>query len=151
MKAWIMAVALWGLLGTVQAATLYRWVSPTGVVTYQNTPPPPTVGRVKVMHLGAPSSPRVVRRAASAMQPVTLYEAPHCVPCRQARSYLRHRKIPYKRINVAASQAALKAMKGTTGSTTVPTFTVGKHVLVGYVPAVLASELTVAGYPHAPQ
>ena len=149
MNRFIIGVLCWALVGGAQAATLYRWVNPEGVVTYQNTPPPPSAQGVKVLHLGARSSPEAIRNAVSAMQPVVLYEAPHCVPCQQVSVYLVHRKVPFKSINIASSQAVLRAMKKKTGSSSVPTIMVGKHVLTGYVRSVLADELTAAGYPRA--
>jgi len=147
----IMAVFLWGLVGCAQAATLYRWVDPEGVVTYQNTPPPDSVRHVKVLHLGGHSSPADVRKAASEMHPVVLYRAPHCIPCQQVSAYLSRRKVPFKTVNVTTSQAVMRAMKRKTGSTTVPTIMVGKQVLTGYLQSVLAEELTAAGYPHTPK
>ncbi len=147
MKRILALVVCGACLSTASAATLYRWVSPNGVVTYQNTPPPRSARKLQVMHLGHKSSPSEVRKALSALHPVVLYAAPHCPPCRQVRAYLGRRKVPYKTIDVAGNQAALRAMKEHTGATTVPTITVGKHVLVGYIPKLLAEELTAAGYP----
>ncbi|MHB8254609.1 MAG: glutaredoxin domain-containing protein [Acidiferrobacter sp.] len=147
----IIGALFWGLVGCAQATTLYRWVNPEGVVTYQNSPPPQSAGKVKVMHLRARSSSTDVRKAVSAMQPVILYEAPHCVPCKAASTYLAQRKVPFKSIDVASGQAELRAMKKKTGSVTVPTLMVGKHVLVGYLQSILAEELTAAGYPPVPK
>lgn len=133
--------------GYVQAATLYRWVGPHGVVTYQATPPPSAAAGVRAIHIQGGPSPGRAHQKVSQHHPVTLYEAPHCGPCTQAQAYLRRRKVAYRAVNVAKSQAALRAMKARTGSMTVPTIVVGKHVLVGYVRSVLAGELAAAGYP----
>lgn len=143
----MIAACCWALVGGAQAATLYRWVSPQGVVTYQNSPPPHSAGRVKVMHLGGREPVAAVRHAVSALHPVVLYRAPHCVPCQQVSRYLRQRKVPFKAIDVTGGQTILRAMKAATGTTTVPTITVGKHVLVGYIPSALKDELAAAGYP----
>ncbi|HUW97360.1 MAG TPA: glutaredoxin family protein [Acidiferrobacter sp.] len=147
----IMAVFWCGFIGYAQAATLYRWVNPEGVVTYQNTPPPQSARGVKVIHLSGHSSSAHASAGAPKGQSVVLYQAPNCTPCRQASTYLSHHKIPFKTIDVGASQAALQAMKKKTGSTTIPTITVGAHVLMGYLPSMLAKELTVAGYLPAPK
>lgn len=147
----MIAAACWALLGSAHAATLYRWVSPQGVVTYQNSPPPQSAARVKVMHLGGREPIAAMRHAVSALHPVVLYRAPHCVPCRQASRYLRQRKVPFKEVDIAAGQAILRSMKAATGTTTVPTITVGKHVLVGYIPSALGDELAAAGYLKIPK
>ncbi|WP_298137103.1 glutaredoxin family protein [Acidiferrobacter sp.] len=147
----MMSVGVLMLMGTVaHAATLYRWVDPNGVVTYQNTPPPASAGHVRVVHVGRPPSRSAVRQAVSALHPVVLYRAPHCAPCRQVSAYLHRRKIPFRAIDVSRGRSIVRAMKRKTGSTTVPTITVGKQVLIGYIPSALKNELTAAGYPKAP-
>jgi len=138
-------------VGMAYAATLYRWVNPEGVVTYQNSPPPPSVGHVKVMHVDGHNSATSMRQALAAMHPVVLYKAPHCTPCKQVSDYLHKRRVPFKVVDVSANRAALVAMKKRTGATTVPTIMVGHHVLIGYIPAALKAELTAAGYPRAPK
>lgn len=134
-----------------QAATLYRWVGPHGVVTYQDNPPPASVAGVRAIHIRLGSTAPPARSDVSRSQPVTLYEAPHCRPCTEVRAYLHHRKVSYKAVNVAKSQAVLRAMKARTGSVSVPTIVVGTHVLIGYARSVLAGELTAAGYPRSPK
>ncbi len=133
------------LVGHAQAAMLYRWVGPHGVVTYQENRPPSSAAGVKAIHIKVGSGG--ARPNVSQSHPVTLYEAPHCRPCAQVRAYLRRRKVSYRTRNVAKSQAVLRAMKARTGSVSVPTIVVGKHVLIGYARSVLAGELTAAGYP----
>ncbi len=147
MMRWMVWLGVTMLVGTAHAATLYRWVGPHGVVTYQNTPPPASAGNVHVIHLRDKTSPAAVRKALSTMHPVVLYQAPHCAPCRQVVAYLRRRKVPFRSIDVSRGQSVLRGMKDKTGSTTVPTVMVGKDVLVGYIPSALKNELTAAGYP----
>lgn len=141
-----LGLAFWTLLiGHAQAATLYRWVGPQGIVTYQASPPPPSAAGVRVIPIR--SRPRSgAPRDASQRQPVTVYEAPNCRPCAEVRAYLRRRRVAYRTINVAKSEAALRAMKARTGSMSVPTIVVGRDVLMGYVRSVLAGELKAAGY-----
>ena len=134
-----------------EAATLYRWVGPHGVVTYQENPPPASDAGVQALHIRSGSGVPHARQAVSRAHPVTLYEAPHCPPCTEASAYLHHRKVVYKAVDVAKSQAVLRAMKARTGSVSVPTIVVGKHVLIGYSRSVLAGELTAAGYPRSPE
>ncbi len=149
MTRWMAAAGAVMLVGAAHAATLYRWVEPDGVVTYQNTPPPPSATHVRVMHMGSHTSPAAVRKAVSLMHPVVLYRAPHCAPCQQVSAYLRRRGVPFRAVDVSRGQSVLRAMKKKTGSTTVPTVMVGKQILVGYIPSVLKNELTAAGYPKA--
>lgn len=136
------------LVGRAQAATLYRWVGPHGVVTYQENPPPSSAAGVRAIHIKVGPRSSGTHKSASRSHPVTLYEAPHCQPCAAVRAYLLRRKVAYRAVNVAKSQAILRAMKARTGSVSVPTIVVGKHVLIGYVRSVLAGELTAAGYPR---
>ncbi len=151
MTRWMVAMGTVLLVGAAHAATLYRWVDPHGVVTYQNTPPPSSAGHVRVIRLHShASSPSAMRKAVRAMHPVVLYRAPHCAPCRQVSAYLHRRRVPFRAVDVSRGQAVLRAMKIKTGSTTVPTIMVGKQVLVGYIPAALKNELTAAGYLKGP-
>ena len=151
MRRWMVAWGTLMLMGAAHAATLYRWVGPNGVVTYQNTPPPSSATHVRVMHMRNHTSPSAVRKAVRAMHPVVLYRAPHCAPCRQVSAYLHRRGVPFRAVDVSRGQAALRDMKNKTGSTTVPTIMVGKQVLVGYIPSALKNELTAAGYLKAPK
>ena len=150
MRPWMVAVGAVVLVGAAHAATLYRWVGPHGVVTYQNTPPPSSAAHVRVIHTHSNVSPSAMRKAVSAMHPVVLYRAPHCAPCRQVSAYLHRRRVPFRAVDVSRGQAALQDMKRTTGSPTVPTIMVGKQVLVGYIPSALKNELKAAGYLKGP-
>lgn len=152
MMRWIAAFGAAVFMGGLaQAATLYRWVGPNGVVTYQNSPPPSSAAHVRVIRMPNHASPAAVRKAVSAMHPVVLYGAPHCAPCRQVSAYLRRRGVPFRAVDVSRAPSALQDMKTKTGSTTVPTIMVGQQVLVGYIPSALKNELTAAGYPKAPR
>ncbi len=84
------------------------------------------------------------------MVPVVLYEAPSCPPCTVAEHYLQGRQVRFRAIDVTNAKA-LAEMKKKTGATTIPTITVGQHVLVGYVRSVVSAELTAAGYPRIPK
>ena len=149
MKAQAM-LGLCGMLvfGGCHAATLYRYVNPQGVVTYQSSPPPSSAHHVHVMHFHGKSQSGGPHGASVAAAPVVLYEAPSCQPCTVAVHYLKTRGVPFRRVDVT-SQKALAAMKRKTGSTTVPTIMVGKHILVGYVKSLVSAELTAAGYPKS--
>ncbi|MHB1752950.1 MAG: glutaredoxin domain-containing protein [Acidiferrobacter sp.] len=151
MTRWTAWAGVLMLAGAAHGATLYRWVGPNGVVTYQNTPPPSSVHHVHVMHVRGRTSPAAVRKALSSLHPVILYRAPHCTPCRQVSAYLHRRKVPFRSIDISRGPAALQDMKHKTGSTTVPTVTVGRDVLVGYIHSALKNELAAAGYLKAPK
>ena len=131
------------------AGTLYRYVNPEGVVTYQSSPPPSSATHVRAVHFpdvsGGTSEHTRVHVA-----PVVLYEAPSCPPCTAAQRYLQARKVRFRAIDVANGKA-LAAMKKRTGATTIPTIIVGRRVLVGYVRSVVSAELTAAGYPRTPK
>lgn len=151
MTRWMTWAGILVWAGVAHAATLYRWVGPNGVVTYQNTPPPSSAHHVHVMHVHGRTSPSAVRKALSALHPVVLYRAPHCAPCREVSAYLRSRKVPFRSIDVSRGRQALRGMKKETGSTTVPTVTVGRDVLVGYIHSALKNELAAAGYLKTPK
>jgi glutaredoxin len=133
------------------AERLYKWVDPSGNVTYQDRPPPPGMGgRVeeKILRDKAGGGDDPSLSAIAAKTPVTLYVTTKCAPCDLARAYLKGRKVPYTEIDVSEKNPdAQKAMREKVGELAVPTILVGTKVMKGYMESLLEGELDQAGYP----
>jgi glutaredoxin len=142
------------LLGAAFAASaqLYRWTDEKGRVHVTDTPPPPTAKNVQRRTAeGAPgddaSLPYAVQLAAKNF-PVTLYTAPDCAPCGQARALLNARGVPFREISVVDEQQA-EELKKSVGSLSVPSVRVGRGVQAGFEQSAYDELLDAAGYPRA--
>lgn len=140
----MLAVAVLTFSGSAVAATVYRWVDQAGHVTYQDTPPPPGAHDVQEQDLSSGAS---ISRATHA--PVIVYVIPHCPPCDSIRHFLTRRNVPFTEINIAADPKLRADMETKTGYASVPTVSVGKTNINGFIPSWLQSELTKAGYDLA--
>jgi len=136
-----------GLVSTPAAAEkLYKWVDQYGNVSYQQTPPPEGSGRVEQKNFRTKDSG--AGGAVTGKAPVTLYSAPKCSQCDIARIHLRQRKVPFTEIDVSEkSPTAQQEMIKTVGELLIPTLTVGKKVMKGYMESLVDGELDAAGYP----
>ena len=137
------------------AHAVYKIVGPDGKVTYSDTPPPAGApAKVQAVAVGAggggaPSLnglPNEVRQAAT-KYPVTLYAAPGCRPCDNARQFLQQRGIPFAEKMVGPSAADTAALQSQLGSTMLPALTIGQQQLKGYTQGEWISYLDAAGYP----
>lgn len=77
---------------------------------------------------------------------ITLYSAPGCSHCRQAREFLRNHRIPFQELDVQRSPRARKQLhrldvRG------VPVIMVGEQRLDGFRPEPLRRLLREAGFP----
>lgn len=131
------------------AAKLYKWVDEAGNVSYQDRPPPEGQGRVEERDVRG-SGTASDGGPAAAKPPVTLYAVPGCSSCDAARMHLKQRGVPFKEVNVSASNvAAQQEMKKKVGELSVPTITVGAKVMKGYMASLLDGELDAVGYPKS--
>ena len=82
--------------------------------------------------------------------PVTLYTAPGCELCTNARAHLNKRGIPFgeKTITTAEDNAAFKAA---TGASALPVMMLGNGKQVGFDGDIWDAALTAAGYPATSQ
>jgi glutaredoxin len=144
------------LLGAALAvhAQLYRWTDARGRVHVTDTPPPPTAKNVQQRAPGAApagegnaSLPYAVQLAAK-NSPVTLFTAPDCPPCGQARALLNARGVPFREISVIDEQQA-EELKKSVGTLSVPSLRVGSSVQKGYEQGMYDALLDSAGYPRA--
>jgi len=144
------SVAAASLFAALPAHALYKVVGPDGKITYTDQPAVGTQN--KVQSIGARGGvandvalPFELRQAAQ-RYPVTLYVAPDCQPCDAGRQLLRQRGIPFaeKLITTTEDSKALQQLTGTTG---LPSLTVGAQVVRGWQREDWMSYLDAAGYP----
>lgn len=135
------------------AAAQYKIVNPDGSVTYTDRAPS-AAGNARVTQLGRSAATPAADAALPAglrqpMQryPVTLYTAPDCTPCDNARQYLQRRGIPYSERRVGTDDDA-QALERRVGGRTVPALTIGAQPLRGYSESDWGAYLDAAGYPR---
>ncbi|TCS72449.1 glutaredoxin [Sulfuritortus calidifontis] len=127
-----------------QAAEMYRWVSPSGVITYSDSAPP----------VGAAQPARVYREseapseaAPGAEKPAVVLYAFACGPlCDDAMAWLAERNITYSLKNPQTEAEAATELKKMTGVMEVPVLRVGDKHHKGFEPANWTRLLTGAGY-----
>jgi glutaredoxin len=133
------------------AAAQYRYIAPNGVVTFSDVPPGYGAQNVKVENLSAPTQlaaatlPYDLSLAAS-RYPVTLYTAPDCDTCDQARTFLKARGVPFSE-KIVKYDTDAAAMKKLLGTNSVPMMTVGSLKQPGFSDSGWSDALDVAGYP----
>lgn len=150
----ILVLVVGSLLAVVSfgahAGKLYKWVDNRGNVSYQDSPPPPGMGRVEEKNLREQrgANPGTVRGDRPS---VVLYVAAKCAVCDIARNYLSKRKIPFAERNISADPKAQEELKARIGSSVlpVPVITIGTKLSTEYSQAWLDSELAAAGYGNA--
>ena len=141
------------MLAALPSHAQYKVVGPDGKVTYTDRPPTTAEGKTTSLNarggvaVSDAALPVELRQAAT-RYPVTLYATiDACDPCNAARQLLRQRGIPYaeKQIQTADDTQALQRI---TGSSDIPTVSIGGQVLRGLAPEVWGSYLDAAGYPR---
>jgi glutaredoxin len=139
--------------GLVQAQGAYRWVDSDGKVHYGDRPPAAATGKAKELKLGAPAADKQVSftmRQAMENFPVTMYVGDDCVACKEARTHLSKRGIPFTEKNVATNEEidALKQLLGG-GEAVIPVLQVGTKTRKGFEQGSWDGLLDAAGYPKA--
>ncbi len=170
--AWL-GLALMG--SSIQAQTIFKNISPNGVVTYSDTPPLGTAGAVSVLGRSQSASNREASAAVAApvdsnaqeasapaasaglspalqlvvsRYPVTLLTNSGCSRCAQARSLLQARGIPFAE-NVIATPNDLELFANLTGATVLPVLTIGNLPVKNFSAQEWNSFLDAAGYPKS--
>jgi glutaredoxin len=142
-------LALAATAGPAQA--LYKVVGPDGKITYTDrAPDTATPGKVTGLSAsGAPAAdaslPQELRQPVS-RYPVTLYTAPDCAPCDEARNLLRQRGIPYTE-KTATSAEDREAWGRIVGGPESPAVKIGGQSLRGLQADRWNEYLDAAGYP----
>jgi glutaredoxin len=149
----LVAVLLFAVDAPAQT-NVYKWTDSEGKVHFSDTPPPPQVSKnvtEKRMGGGAADVSQLpfATQAAMKSSPVTLYTAPQCGdPCKDGRTLLSNRGIPYVERDAQANPADAEAVKKAIGSLQVPVLMVGNDALRGYEAGSWNSALDTAGYPR---
>lgn len=141
------------LLGAAAAASaqMYRWTDERGRVHITDTPPPRTAKNVQsrpAAGYGEAASaplPYALQRAAKDY-PVTLFTAPDCAPCGEARALLNKRGVPFREVSVVDEQQQAE-LQQVAGGLSVPTVRVGTRVQKGFESGAYHGLLDSAGYP----
>lgn len=157
MKTTLLATAallcLSGVSSMSQAQQLYRIVGPDGKVTFSDTPPAASAGKVTTGRGGTFSDsgggalPAELRPIVSKF-PVTLYTAKDCDPCNSGRSMLSARGVPFNE-KLIDSNEDNEAFKRLSGGNTLPMASVGSQQMKGFNESEWAQYLDAAGYPKA--
>ena len=137
------------------SAQLYRWTDDQGRVIVSDQPPPPAaknVQKVPAAPASAPASdtaslPYALQRPVKEF-PVTLYTAPECAPCAEARALLNARGVPFREVLVA-DEAQQEELKKAVGALAVPSVLVGDSSQRGFEESAYHGLLDAAGYPKA--
>jgi len=79
------------------------------------------------------------------VSPVTLYTAPDCDPCSDARKLLNARGIPFKEVSVTEKE--VNDLVKLSGSASVPVIVVGSATQKGFEESAFHRLLDDAGYP----
>lgn len=147
----VMFVLLLGF-ATAASAQLYRWTDERGRVHVTDTPPPPSARKIERKDYEAPGAavgenvPYALREAMQS-NPITLYTAPDCAPCAEARKLLNARGAPFREVSVVGEREREELQK-LVGSLSVPALKVGASVQKGFEEGTYQSLLDAAGYPR---
>lgn len=159
-KAFFAVLVLAPLLAGAQQ---YRWIDKDGRVQYTDAPPPAGARDVRREGPASGSKPAVSAPAPAGAEqpvpfevarvqkdfPVTLYTSPSCKEtCEQARGALNRRAVPFKEVQVWEPETH-EELKKVSGSTEVPTITVGRSMQKGFESSAFDILLDSAGYPPA--
>ena len=149
----VIFAALLAAACAASAQQMYRWIDEQGRVHVTDTPPPPGARSAQSKAVppaaaaAAPgeSLPYAVQLAAKNF-PVTLYTAPECAPCAEARSLLNARGVPFREVLVT-EEAQQDELRKAVGALAVPSIVVGGSTQRGFEEATYHGLLDVAGYP----
>lgn len=148
------SIAALAVLAAVPAHALFKVVGPDGRVTYTDRPPPAGQGRISGFTSSGAPAPDVTLppelRQASARWPVTLYTAPDCAPCDDARRLLRTRGVPHTEKTVMGDEDRA-AWTRIVGGPEAPGLTIGAQVMRGLQAERWHEYLDAAGYPRNSQ
>lgn len=151
MKRYFLLMGLLAL-ANVQAGELYRSIDDSGKIHYSDRP---LVGAEDIAEVKAGKEPvpdeSLSYEAQRAKQtfPVTLYVFEKCgSPCEQARGFLHKRGIPFTEKSLV-NQEEIDAFRKESGGGEIPSLTVGKTWLKGFLAEQWNKELDFAGYPKS--
>jgi glutaredoxin len=147
-----LAAAALAVASTWPAFAQYRWIDPSGQVSYGDAPPSDAKnlsrvdGRPRVEGVDPTGGVPFELRKAMSTFPITLYTAPDCGPCDSARAWLRRRGTPYQEVLVETDVDA-EELKRRVGTTAVPVMTLGRTPHLGFKEGAWGVAINAAGYP----
>jgi glutaredoxin len=131
---------------------MYRWVDKDGKVHFSDQPPPQTEKNVQQKRIQGNvievDKMPFATRDAMKKNPVVLYTAANCDACKEGRTMLTTRGIPFTEKVVDKDQKLLDELKKTAGETSVPMLMIGNNPIKGYETVQWQSALDTAGYPR---
>lgn len=138
-------------IGNAQAQ-LYKWVSPDGKINYSDLPPPKTARQLEKSPLkssadSATAALPYVLAEASKNHPVTLFTGAQCIPCDQARDFLKNRGIPFAEKTVTNNED-IASLQRTSGESQLPVLLIGSNKQLGFESAAWNMALSAASYPQ---
>ncbi len=149
MKKTLLALATLAALAAPNAHALYKVVGADGRVSYTDRPPVDG-SRVTTVtaNSGSDGEAQVPYEVRQAMQrnPVTIFTAENCDPCRVGRDLLMKRGIPFQE-KTQSSEEDKTAIKDAVGSNGLPSLKVGSQKINGYEASAWNGALDAAGYP----
>lgn len=150
--ACILSIATLFVLSETASAQMYKWVGANGKIVYSDTPPPANAKKITSKAMDSSASISNIRlptelAAAVAKNPVTLYSAPNCGVCNEARNMLKQNGIPFleKTINTPEDVEKLKQVSG---ETQIPLMLINKSKFSGFEAIEWRTALSSAGYPE---
>ncbi len=149
--SWKLAPLLFLLCAAAASgAQVYEWKDDKGIRHFSDTPPPPSVSKVKVQpgDHSAPESNGLPYALAEAVKrhPVLLYTGSQCDACDQGRALLQARGIPFQERTVDSS-ADLAALNRAGGAGKLPLLLIGNDKRSGFEAGAWNAALSAASYP----
>ncbi|MDA8328594.1 MAG: glutaredoxin family protein [Betaproteobacteria bacterium] len=138
---------------SAQATEMYRWTDQNGVVNYSNEPPPGHVQGVKKTDI----TPNVIDGQGSynlkmsmKKSPVVLFSGDCGAACREAKTLLDKRGIPYTLRDPDKDKTVAAALGEPSDHIRLPDLKVGDHLLRGFETKQWNDALDTAQYPRHP-
>jgi glutaredoxin len=139
-------------ISAIAQTNMYRWVDKDGKVHFSDQPPPQTEKNVQQKRIQGNvievDKMPFATRDAMKKNPVVLYTAANCDACKEGRTLLTTRGIPFTEKVVDKDQKLLDELKKTAGETSVPMLMIGNNPIKGYETVQWQSALDTAGYPR---
>ena len=137
------------------AQAQYKWTDRDGAVSYGDQPGADArnVERIGVTAGPADSGSEALARLPYEIRvavhdfPVVLYAAPDCLPCDEARAFLKSHNVPFAERTVGSPED-LDAYQRLGGRKVIPAMTVGRQMLHGFEAGAWSDALAAAGYPR---
>ncbi|HMW19087.1 MAG TPA: glutaredoxin family protein [Accumulibacter sp.] len=139
--------------GNISAGqTTYRWIDPkTGGTVISDQPPPPGAQKVTKANWSSgdsePAMPYALRQASEKF-PVVLYTSPGCTVCKQARSLLNGRGVPFSEKVIKNNDELAELGKQFGSQPELPSLRVGRQNSSSFVTSAWNELLDSAGYPN---